>query len=63
MLWVPEADRFAADGDTSFGQEVFDISVAEIKAIAEPDGVADDISWKSVSFISIHGPILAIWAS
>ncbi len=37
-----------------------DISMAEIESIVEPDGVTDHIWWKSVTFLSIHTPILAI---
>ncbi len=36
---------------------------APIESIVEPDGITDDVAWKSVSLISIHLPILAIWAS
>jgi hypothetical protein len=36
--------------------------VAEVEAIVEPDGVADDIGWEPVALISIHGPILSISA-
>ena len=57
---TPETDRFTADGDAAFGQEIFDISVAQVEAIAEPDGVADDIWRESVTFVCIHPPILAI---
>ena len=38
-------------------------AVAEIEAIVEPDGVADDIWWESMAFVSIHSPILSISAS
>ena len=59
---APEADRLASDGDSSFSQEVLDISMAEVKAIVEPDGVGNDIRRESVSFIGIHVPILPISA-
>ena len=36
-----------ADGDASFSQKIFDISVAEIEAIVEPDSVGDDI-WQGI---------------
>ena len=56
-------DRFSADSDASLSKEIFDITVAEIEAIVEPDGIADDIGGEPVSFIGVHGPILAISAS
>ena len=60
---APETDRLSADGDASLGQKVFNVAVAKIESIVEPDGITDDVAWKSVSLISIHLPILAIWAS
>ena len=60
---TPEADRLPADRDAALGEQIFDISVAEIEAIVEPDGIADDIGGEPVSFIGIHAPILAISAS
>jgi hypothetical protein len=36
--------------------------VAEIEAIIEPDGVADDVWRETMSLVSIHGPILSISA-
>ena len=43
MLWVPEADRFPGDSDVTLGEQIFDIPVAEIEAIVEPDGVGNDV--------------------
>ena len=37
-------------------------AVTEVEAIVEPDGVADDVGWESVTLISIHEAILAISA-
>jgi hypothetical protein len=45
---APEADRFAADSDASLSKEIFDIAVAQIEAIVEPDGVGNDIGWESM---------------
>ena len=33
----------------AFGQGIFEITVAGIKSIAEPDGVGDDIQWGAPS--------------
>jgi hypothetical protein len=62
-LDAPEPDGLVADCDASFSKEVFDIAVAEVKAIAEPDSIADDIGWESVAFVGIHRSILPISAS
>ncbi len=35
-------------------QQIFNIAVAEIEFVVEPDGVADDIWRETVAFISIH---------
>jgi hypothetical protein len=35
----------------------------EIKSVVGPDGIAEDFGRESVTLISIHGAILAIWAS
>ena len=59
---APKADGLSADGDASFGEEVFDIPMAEVEAIVEPDGIGNDVGWESVSFISIHSPILPVSA-
>jgi hypothetical protein len=42
-LIAPQADLFAANGDASFGKQVFNISVAEIELLVEPNGVADNV--------------------
>ena len=55
---TPETDRFATDGDTSLSEKIFDISMAQVEAIVEPDGVGDDIWRESVALVGIHGPIL-----
>jgi hypothetical protein len=58
-LDAPQADRLAADGDASFGEQVFDISVAEIESEVKPDSIADYVRWESMASISIHAPILS----
>jgi hypothetical protein len=59
-LDTPKTDRFAADGDTSLGKEIFNVTMAQIESVVEPDGIGDDVRWESVSFVCAHGPILAI---
>ena len=61
-FYTPEADRLSGNSDASLGQQVFDIAVTQIEAIVEPDGVGDDVRWKSVPLVSIHGPSVSISA-
>ena len=56
---APQTDRFSGYGDASLRQEVFDISVAEVETIVEPDGIGDNIWRESVALVSIHRPILS----
>jgi hypothetical protein len=56
-----EADRFPSDYDPALSQQIFDIPVAQVDAIVEPDSIGDNIRRESVAFIGVHGPILAIW--
>jgi hypothetical protein len=51
---APEADSFATDCDASFGKQIFDISVTEIETVLEPDSVADEIRWESMTLVGIH---------
>ena len=60
---APQADRFSGDSDPTLCQKVFNISVAEIESEVQPNSIADDVGWESVSFIGIHEPILSIWVT
>lgn len=62
-LDAPEANCFSADSNASLRQEIFNISVAQVESEVKPDSIADDIRWESVTFVSIHPPILAILAT
>ena len=57
-LDAPEADRFTADGNTPFGEEVFDISVAQTESTVQPNGVTDDLGRKPVSLVDVHPQIV-----
>jgi hypothetical protein len=57
-LDAPEADRFPSDYDPTLSQEIFDIPVAQVEAIVEPDSVGNDTRRESVAFVGIHRPIL-----
>ena len=59
-LDTPESDRFPRDTNAPFSEQIFDIPVAQIEAIAEPDGVADDVRRDSMSLVCIEHPILSI---
>ena len=59
-LDAPEADRFSTDGNASLSQEIFDIPVAEIESVVEPDGVGNDIWREAVALIGVSSPILSI---
>jgi len=61
-LDAPQADRFPSDDDAAFGQEIFDIAVAEIEAIVKPDCVGN-VRRKTLAFIGIHPTIPAISGS
>ena len=62
-LDTPEADRFATDGDASFGKQIFDVAVTQIESVVEPNCVTDDVRWESVALVGIHAPILTISVS
>jgi len=57
------AYRFPSNDDASFSEEVFNIPMAEIEAIGEPDCITDDVGRESMAFVGVHRPILAILAS
>jgi hypothetical protein len=59
---APQANRFSGYRDPTLGQELFDITMAEVESIVQSHGVADDGRRESVTFISIHVPILPISA-
>jgi hypothetical protein len=61
-LDAPESDGLVTDCDAALSEEIFDISMAQVEPIVEPDGVGDDIRRESVALVSIHGPILSISA-
>ena len=56
---TPQSDGFIADSDTSFGKEIFNVTMAEVETIIEPDGITDDVGWESVTLVCIHRPILS----
>ena len=61
-LVTPESDRFSGYSNASLGQQVFNISVAQIESEIEPDGIGNDIWRETMTLIRIHPTILSIWA-
>lgn len=58
-FFAPQRDSFSADGDAALGEETFDIAVAEIEAIVEPDSIGNDIGRESLTLLGIHDQIIA----
>jgi hypothetical protein len=44
--------------DAAFGEQILDITIAEVESMVEPNRVADDVGRKSVTLISIHQRII-----
>ncbi len=51
-LPTPLPDALVGDGDPPFCEEIFDIPEAQTETMLEPDGVADDLGWESVSAVA-----------
>jgi hypothetical protein len=52
---APLSDRFERDNDSTFGQEIFDITEAHTETMIDPHGIADDFRWESVSTVAGSG--------
>jgi hypothetical protein len=50
-LDAPKTNRFSADRDASFSEQVFNVAVAQVEAIIEPDSITDDVGWESMALI------------
>lgn len=57
-LDAPQSDCFAADSNTSLGGKIFNIAMAEVEAILEPDCVRNDIWREAMPFVGVHRLIL-----
>ena len=55
---TPKAYSFTADGYPAFSEQIFDVTVTQVEAIVEPDGIGNDIWRESAAFVGIHPPIL-----
>ena len=47
---TPEPKGFTADSDASLRKEVFDVTMARVEAIVEPDCVGDNVWGEAVTF-------------
>jgi putative transposase len=52
-----------SDDDAPLCQKIFNIPMAKIKTVVEPNSVVNDVWWESVAFIGIHRKILPIRSS
>ena len=50
-LVAPQPDGFIADDNTSFSQQIFDISMTQAKAMIKPYSILNDFRWKSVMLV------------
>jgi hypothetical protein len=58
-LPTPEADGFVRNDDATFGQQILNIAETQCESVVQPDGVADDLGRKSVTFVAgLHAPIV-----
>ena len=66
-LAQPLPNHLVGDRHASLREEIFSIAEAEVESIVEPDGVADDVGWESISVIAgrlaPHRPTLPLVAS
>ena len=62
-LLAPGANGLVADRNTSFGQQILDVSCAQAEAVIKPHGVLDDLRGESVAFVHrmkrLHASMLA----
>ena len=52
-LNAPKTDRFSGYSDTPFGEQVFDIAMAEVESIVEPDCITDNVGRDAVALTGI----------
>ena len=61
---TPVADGFVRHCDASLGEQIFHITKAQAESVVEPDSVADDLGWKSISAVAgrraRHRPTLPV---
>ncbi len=59
-LAAPGSNGFVGYGDATLREKVLDISKAQSEAMVQPDGMTDDLGWKTVTSIRrFHRSIVA----
>ena len=59
-LSAPRSNGFAGYGDATLSEQVPGIAKAQREPMVQPDGMADDLGWKTVASIQgFHEPIVA----
>jgi len=48
-LHAPLADRLVADDDAALGEQILNVTEAEVETKVQPHGVSDDLGWKAVA--------------
>ena len=46
------AAGFVRDGDAALSEQIFHITETQAEAVVEPDSVADDLAWKTISAVA-----------
>ena len=63
-LLTPESNRFIRDDDSAFGQKILNISEAQAETMVNPDGIADDSWWETMTVIArpvvLHGTSVSV---
>jgi len=62
-FYAPKADRLTCDNNDALSHDIFNVTVAEIESVVEPDGVIDNIGWESIPLVGIHPKIPPILES
>lgn len=50
-FYAPQTNRLIAGFDTSLSEQTFDITIAEVESVVQPNCIADDIWRNSVAFV------------
>jgi hypothetical protein len=57
-LYAPESDGFIGNGDATLSKKVFNISMAQVESVIQPNCIADDIGREPVTFVGTHHRII-----
>ncbi len=63
-LLTPESNRLIRDNDSAFGEKILHISEAQAETTVNPDGIADDFCWETMTVIArpivLHGTSVSV---